>query len=182
MRVVVEMAVSTPWALHQSRNCRATAASSSLSARDFGPIGVTTSPRRLIVDICRTPRRVAYQGVSATFVNPATVTLAFRLAATVGAGLVAILAFVVLTVDRLNARVAELEAQLAARGPRPDPAPRPSSGRAAGERVHRPAKRSLNRRSFHAPRCRNAAISPANQVAFGSAADAEAAGYRPGRD
>jgi methylphosphotriester-DNA--protein-cysteine methyltransferase len=42
-----------------------------------------------------------------------------------------------------------------------------------------------NRRSyiFHAPHCRNAAnIAPANRVAFGSAAEAEAAGYRPGKD
>jgi hypothetical protein len=86
------------------------------------------------------------------FVAPATLTLLFRLAATAGAGLVAMMAFVVLTVDRLNARVAELEARLAARDPRPDPAPRPSSGRLAGECVHRPAKRTLNRRNFHAPR------------------------------
>ena len=49
--------------------------------------------------------------------NPATLTLVFRLAATAVAGLVAIMAFVVLTVDRLNARVAELEARLAAHEP-----------------------------------------------------------------
>jgi hypothetical protein len=52
------------------------------------------------------------------FVAPATLTLLFRLAATAGAGLVAMMAFVVLTVDRLNARVAELEARLAAHEPR----------------------------------------------------------------
>ncbi len=56
------------------------------------------------------------------FVAAATLTLMFRLAATACAGLVAILAFVVLTVDRLNARVAELEGQLADRDPRPGPA------------------------------------------------------------
>jgi hypothetical protein len=38
-------------------------------------------------------------------------------------------------------------------------------------------------RVFHAPGCRNAAaMSPSNRVAFDSAAAAEAAGYRPGKD
>jgi methylphosphotriester-DNA--protein-cysteine methyltransferase len=42
-----------------------------------------------------------------------------------------------------------------------------------------------NRRShvYHAPGCKNAAsMTPSNRVTFDTAADAEAAGYRPGKD
>lgn len=50
------------------------------------------------------------------FVSPTALKIACELALAGVAGLVAMMAFVVLTVDRLNVRVAELEAQVAGRG------------------------------------------------------------------
>jgi endonuclease YncB( thermonuclease family) len=83
----------------------------------------------------------------------------------------------------------EAEAKAAGRGLWAQPAPVPPWEWRARGKTPIPAEMAGrfigNCRShvFHAPGCRNAAnISPSNRVAFGSAAEAEAAGYRPGKD
>jgi hypothetical protein len=56
------------------------------------------------------------------YVDAATIGLISRLALMVVFGLAAVMAFVVLTVDRLNSRIGELERHLAGAAPRLDPA------------------------------------------------------------
>jgi hypothetical protein len=65
------------------------------------------------------------------FVDPAVVGLVFRLAVVLAIGLVVAMAFVVVTVDRLIARVAELEGLLVTRDSCPCP---PVAGRRAAPR------------------------------------------------
>jgi hypothetical protein len=65
------------------------------------------------------------------FVDAAVVGLVFRLAVVLAIGLAVAMAFVVVTVDRLIARVAELETLLVVRGPRPCPT---ATGRRAAPR------------------------------------------------
>lgn len=71
------------------------------------------------------------------FISPAAFKIACELVVIGAVGLVALLAFVVLTVDRINVRLAELEAQLADR----EGASVPAGGRRLGRSPEEHASR-----------------------------------------